>query len=458
MIHEGLMEHGSLMAPAATEELSDLRAGTPVAQYITFGVMPDLVVPTQRALTELARVEVERGDRVITIAVAFQQVVATLNAASVRKRAARNIHLLGLAYHYGVRFASMEDVPPIFAAIQNLMGPALKGLDKVPQRTQYWERCGEMFAYVGKHMQCEPVPEVLPSGLTFKAFTQTLELMVRLRCVMPMCKLLTLGALIADGKIDIATLCGLVTAAPERVDDMIALLMDETLGTDGAKALLEDPRILSVLGLPALVDFLAVLSERTDGQTVIGFARFLGDALQASNQEHQLTRAVLDLDREELDAEASAEEEVTEEDPVELEEEPPPEPEPVSAPIKVVLPPFDHSRLDIATYVTGKVSLRAVQVWLVFGVLQPDQRVSTMLTGSQVSQSEMEERCRVQFDRLRIPPKDRERAWSFLTMGQVLQRVKRGGRVRFNRELKGNERMVPIVAAVLDLNTQIDRP
>ena len=460
-IHERLMEHGSLRAQTATRPLSDLRQVTPVAEYVLFGVMPELVVSTQGALVELAGVEVSAQERPLRIDIAFQRVVKAMNSAPVRKRAARNIHLLGLAHHYGVRFAGMRDVAPIFAAIHNMMGPAMTGLDKVPQKTQFWNRCGQMLAHVGEHMSCDPVPEVLPSGLTIEAFTYTLELMVRLRVTLPMCKLLALGGLIAQDKIDTPTVCRLLMTAPDRVDDMIALLIEGSLDTNSARVLLGDSRLLSILSLPAMSDLLAFLPDRAQGQEVMAFAQVIGEGLFAANQDHQIFRALADLEREEAAEAVAALEAEAALDAVEpeevLEEKPEQEPVPKAA-TPVVLPPFDHTRLNIATYVTGKFRLEAVQVWLVFGVLQPEERVSSMMTGSQVSQVGIEALCAPHFTRLGINTKDKERAWSFLTMGQVLERIKSSRRVRFNRELRGNPRTVPIVQALLELNSQTDRP
>jgi len=300
---------------------------------------------------------------------------------------------------------------------------------------------------------------VLPSGLTIEAFTCALELMVRLRVTLPMCKLLALGGLIAQDKIDTPTVCRLLMTVPDRIDDMIALLIEGSLDTNSARVLLDDPHLLSALSLPAMSDLLAFLPDRADDQSVMAFAQVIGEGLVAANQDHQILRALANLEREEAAAAAlEAETALAAVEPEEvLEEEP--EQEPVhKAPAPVVLPPFDHTRLKIATYVTGNVNLAAVQIWLVFGVLQPEERVSSMITGSQVRQGGIEELCAPHFKRLSITKKDKDRAWSFLTMGRVLERIRRGRRVRFNRELGGNPRTVPVVQALLELNSQTDRP
>ncbi len=463
MIHSGLMELGSLKAPQATRELADLRSSQVPAVYVDFGIIPELVVATNAALHALTSVKMSQ-DSTLSREAAFAQCVDAINQGRTRKRAPRHIHLLGMAWHYGVRFASAEDVVPSLKAIYDALTPGVssRSKEKVPQQRAYWERPAELFWLIGTHMRCEPLVidredapmgAVLTEGLTRGVVERLVALMSRLTQPLPMCKLLAISALSVRRTLTVETTVKLMDHFAHRLDDVLVML-DGELDSDSAQGLIQHHRLLPSLSLKALGDLLAIYSMREKGQDlkdcVVSFSSDLIDA----NHRHREDREFIEF--------ARLEQQMSQMDEEEPEPDPPPAPKPPPArkakATPPVLPPFDHRQLKIGAYVTGRVNLAAVQVWLVFGVLQPEQSVSNTFTGSWVSDADFKRLCQPHFRRLRISERDRDRAWQFLTMGRVLERNKPRKRVRFNRELSGNPRTEPIVAAVKELASQIDRP
>ena len=463
MIHSGLMELGSLKAPSATRELADLRPSLPAATYVDFGIIPELAVDTHDALHALTSIQMA-ADRTLSREEAFVQCVVLINQGRSRKRSPRHVHLLGIAWHYGVRFASAADVVPSFKAIYDLLTPGIssRSKEKVPQQRAYWERPSELFWLIGMHLQCEPlvisrddapIDAALPNGLTREVVERLVALMGELRQTLPMCKLLAISALSARRDVTVETTVKLVTHFADRLDDVFVLLSDD-LDADGAQDLVTHSRLLPSLSLTALGDLIAIYSMREKGQTIRSCAVAFAPDLIDANDRHREGRATLEFAR--LEKEVS---QLDEEDSV-----PQPEPVPVpqrpaaTKPAPAVVDPNEptYRDLEIGDYIDGRVSLKAVQIWLFYGVLQPEKTVSDVFTGSWVNEPAFKKRCQVHFRRHRVDDKDRDRAWQFLTMGRVLERKKAGKRLRFNRELRGNPRTEPIVAAVKELAIRVN--
>ncbi len=241
----------------------------------------------------------------------------------------------------------------------------------------------------------------------------------------------------------------LLHAHPGRADDIFALLQKDALTPSVVEVLIEEPRLMSSLSLPAL-EMVLHFHQEEPARCVRTIAKELSDGLREMNAQHARGPQL-----EPVPTLEPEEEPVVEAPGLEVVPLPEPEPEPEA----LEVPVFDHTQLKIQGYLTNQLITGAVQVWLVFGVLQPEESVSSMLTGSLINQKELEKRCAPHFARLGINSRLRDAAWSLLTSTRIFERTKgRTPKVRFNRELNGGSKATPIVRALLDLNTKIDRP
>lgn len=239
----------------------------------------------------------------------------------------------------------------------------------------------------------------------------------------------------------------LLHAHPGRADDIFALLQKDALTPSVVEVLIEEPRLMSSLSLPAL-EMVLHFHQEEPARCVRTIAKELSDGLREMNAQHARGPQLEPVPTLEPEEESVVEEPG-------LEVAPLPEPEPEV--LEVLM--FDHTQLRIKGHLTNQLITEAVQIWLVFGVLQPEVSVSSMFTGSLTNQKELEKRCAPHFERLEINSRLRIAAWNLLTSTRIFERTKgKTPKVRFNRELNGGSKATPIVRALLELNTQIDRP
>ncbi len=455
LIHHEMLESWPPQSGPSSRDIKDLRERVLASEYVRFGVYPGLVVDTRQALMDLATHE--RSDDV-SATEAFARVVSVVGKSAKVKRAMRHLQLLGLAHRYGVRFASAAEVPKVLDAIAVGLCPLVKGADKELARDRLWNKTGDLLAMIGAHQRCDPLcgvsaleidmDPVLDGGLTGDVVQTLLILMSALRQPIPLCKLLALSALAHRVDLNPLALAKLIELVPGRVDDIIQLLNAQMLDNDSCEAFAVDPRVLQALSQPAVALFTIGLLGRTKGQTILDVAHAHGSALVEANADHRLFRELVDEQRLVHLVKSEPKPEV-----------PAPEPksEPISESAPVAVRHFDHTRLVIDEYVPSKVRLVAVQVWLVFGVLQPDVSVSTMFNSSWRKKNDVIRMCTPHFKRLNVSASAQSRAWQFLADNMLFAGQKRNRTVRFTREGR-RATAVGIIQAMDALNAQIDRP
>ncbi len=453
-IHQDLLRNGRLADVQRPHPVASITFATPADKLPRHGVNARFAQATFNALHALALRECGEDQSVPT---AFMELVQRIdNQRKVRgSRSVELIHFLGLSAHYGIRFASLDDLIEVVSVLHDLIAPNISHHKKPQQRRDYWLLCGNFFAVLGEHVTDKLVADELEEGVRSGMFVNTSLLVARIRPTLPGNKLLALGVYSHLREIDPHKLATLINLHPERVDDLVELMRHGLLDQVVLGELLAEPDLFAALCLRAVDE---LVSLRDEGTSLLDTARLLASDLRDTNMAVELELAQADMDDGKEDEEESFEAEVEEEPEAEepaVEEDPEP-------------PPYDHTKLDITEAVgTRKGSaLEAMQILLVHGVIQPDLTVSPMMNGSKVPREDVDELCRPHLDRAGISDQQYEQAIGFLTTVKVLGTEVKGGRKRgnkklrsrriwFNKTVNGIPRGQMIASAVLALNATV---
>jgi hypothetical protein len=415
IIHEGMLAESGTRKH---RELTIIQFASSAGTFLQVGVHERLTKAAHEAVHDLASRRAVQMK--LSHTVAFAQLMSELaRAGRPRKKSERFVHFIALAWAYGVRFASLKDATESVNHAHLVLAPAIRTHNSHVQRVEFWDYTGRLMAVVGHHAQDPTFVAQCPDGLTADLFIALVDLITKTRGQLRLGSTLCLLAQAQVTQMDLVALTQLLVLAPARSEELLGLIHAGELTDEGVSDLLEEPELYLALSAPALEQILS-FQEPEDDFRELGLE--LAEDLRRMNAQALAQRV----------------------GPA-MEEEDGPLPD-----------HFDHKSLDVAEFVGGRYSLEAIQLVLVFGILQPDRKNSSALGGSLISRNDLLALIEPHRERQQIHESSVEKAFGFLSTIGVLGSSKRGC-VRFNRHISSNPRGKGIAGAIMALNAQIER-